>query len=136
MPVDPFKKRSRFLFSPADKLALDPDKGCYNDIGFWGKLSFDVDVFPWQQYFYHHPAHDKLCIAGIRVGKSKGAAFFLLHHAQFHPDSVLINTSLSSEQAKIVYYNLMELIVNDRFKHWIEHTERSPYPLIQLVNGS
>ncbi|HEY7419350.1 MAG TPA: hypothetical protein VH593_29470, partial [Ktedonobacteraceae bacterium] len=76
-----------------------------SDISLWAKLYFDLDIFPWQNYFYHYPCNDKMVIAGIRTGKSKGASLFMLHLAQFNPGIRILNTSISSEQAKIVYHD-------------------------------
>lgn len=136
MPSNPFKATATFHLTKLDRLALDPQQGALDDIGWWGKMYFDAEIFPWQKYFYHAPQKDKMVVAGIRVGKSKGTSFFFLHYGQFHPGARLLNTSISSEQAKIVYTNMLELLSQDRFKHWVAHTERSPYPLIRLVNGA
>lgn len=129
-------KNAPFKLTTLDRVALDPDQGALQDIQFWAKLYFDATVFDWQAYFYHHPAKDKMVVAGIRTGKSKGAAFGLLHYMWSHPGCRVLNTSISAEQAKIVYHELAELAHQDRFKHWIERDEKSPYPLIRLYNGA
>jgi hypothetical protein len=60
-------KTAPFRLTALDLVALDPDAGALNDIGFWAKLCLDATVFDWQQYFYHHPAKDKMVVAGIRT---------------------------------------------------------------------
>lgn len=126
-----------FQLSVVDREAFHPDHPAIDDITWWQQLYFPhLRIFDWQHYFYHYPCKDKMVVAGIRVGKSMGATLGMLHHAQFHPYCRILNTSISSEQAKIVYYNMMDLIQQERFKHWIETTEKSPYPRIQLVNGA
>ena len=109
---------------------------CSNDIGLWVKGYFNGQVFPYQRYFYHAPQKDKLLIAGIRTGKSRLVSMGFLHFAQYHPYSRLLNTSISSEQAKIVFTNCLEYCNHPNFSHWIEHVQSSPYPMIRLVNGS
>lgn len=107
-----------------------------NNIDLWLRGYFDGQAFPYQQQFYHRPQKNKLLVAGIRTGKSRLASFGFLHYAQYHPFSRLLNTSISSEQAKIVFQNCLEYCNAPRFKHWVEHIQSSPYPLIRLVNGS
>ncbi len=116
-----------------DKAILE---NCEYDLNLWMAGYFDGQAFPWQQYFYHAPQKDKCLVAGIRTGKSRLVAMGFLHFAQYHQYSRLLNTSISSEQAKIVYQNCLELCSDHRFSHWVEHTQSSPYPLIRLVNGS
>ena len=135
MPSSPFKTKS-FHLSSLDRELLDPDHGGLQDISWWYKAYFDGELYPWQHYFYHHPAKDKLVVAGIRSGKSYGAAVGLLHFPFYHPYARCLNTSISSEQAKIVFHTMLDLCSRERFKHWVEHIEKSPYPLIRLVNGS
>ncbi len=127
-------EKPAFHLSAVDKVAFNSD--AHVDIDLWARLYWDAEIFPWQSYFMRQPQHDKMVVAGIRVGKSKAAAFGLLHWMQFHPHSRVLNTSISSMQAKIVFQAMMELIGQSRYKHWVEHVEKSPYPLIQLVNGS
>jgi hypothetical protein len=107
-----------------------------NNIDLWLNGYFDGQAFPYQRHFYHRPQKNKLCVAGIRTGKSRLASFGFLHYAQYHPFSRLLNTSISSEQAKIVFQNCLEYCNAPRFKHWVEHIQSSPYPLIRLVNGA
>lgn len=135
MPRDPLKP-NRFFLTPADRAAFDPETGIDADIGLWSKLYFDTELFPWQRYFWHAPQKDRMVIAGIRSGKSFSAAVGLLHFMFYHPHSRVLNTSISSEQAKIVYQSMLELCTQDRFKHWVAKIEKSPYPRIELVNGS
>ena len=99
----PFKLKS-FHMTPLDREMLDPDRGGLNDITWWYKAYFDGTLYPWQHYFYHHPAKDKMVVAGIRSGKSFVAAVGLTHTAFYHPFSRILNTSISSEQAKIVFH--------------------------------
>jgi hypothetical protein len=46
----------------------------------------------------------------------------------------LLNTSISSEQAKIVFTKCVERAKHPNFSHWVEHIQSSPYPMIRLVN--
>lgn len=109
---------------------------CKYDLDLWMRGYFDGQCFPYQRYFYHAPQKDKMLIAGIRTGKSRLVSMAFLHFAQYHPYSRLLNTSISSEQAKIVYQNCLEFCENPRFSHWVEHVQSSPYPTIRLVNGT
>jgi hypothetical protein len=106
-------KSAPFKLTALDRVALDPETGALNDIGFWAKHYFDARVFDWQQYFSHHPAKDKLVVAGIRTGKPKGASVGLAHSMWTHPGCRVLGTSLSSERAKIVYNDTLDVIVQD-----------------------
>lgn len=108
----------------------------FENINTWTQGYFDIELFPWQQYFFHYPTKDKMGIAGIRVGKSFLAGIGALWFGQTHPNSNYLNACISAEQAKIVYHTCVELANMPRFSHWIESIERSPYPLIRLINGS
>ena len=127
------KKTTAFMMNSLDKEILTR---CQYNIDLWAQGYFDAHLFRYQQEFYHRPQKNKLLIAGIRTGKSYVASRGFLHYAQYHPYSRLLNTSISSEQAKIVFNNCLELCNAPRFKHWIEHVQSSPYPTIRLVNGS
>jgi hypothetical protein len=109
----------RIQLTKLDRLAFDPEKGAYSDIAWWAKLYFDAQVFPWQQYFYHHPAKNKLVIAGIRTGKTHLAGFGFAHMGMYHNAIKLLNVSISSEQAKYVYYKLLDIFNHDTLKHWV-----------------
>lgn len=61
MPITPFK-RARFVMTATDKQAFDEEYPALYDINWWAKLYFDCEIFPWQQYFYHHPAKDKMVV--------------------------------------------------------------------------
>lgn len=128
-----FEKNTQFALTALDKEILTY---CRDDIDLWMKGYFDGQLFPYQQYFYHAPQKDKMLIAGIRTGKSHLAGAGSLHFCQFHPAARFLNTSISSEQAKIVYAKCLEFCNMPRFSHWVEHVQSSPYPLIRLVNGS
>jgi hypothetical protein len=128
-----FEKASQFTLTALDKEILTYAR---YDIDLWAQGYFDETLFPFQRYFYHAPQKDKLLIAGIRTGKSHFAARGAMHMMQFNPGSRFLNTSISSEQAKIVYQACLQLCNAPRFSHWIEHVQSSPYPLIRLVNGS
>ena len=123
----------QFALTSLDKEILTH---CEYDIGLWMTGYFDGVVFPYQQYFYHAPQRDKMLVAAIRTGKSELASFGFLHYMQFHPGSQLLNTSISSEQAKIVYNNCLRYCSAPRFSHWVDRVQSSPYPLIRLVNGA
>lgn len=128
-----FDKPSSFAMTALDRAILEYGE---HDLDLWMAGYFDGRAFPYQKYFYHAPQHDKCLIASIRVGKSHQTAMGFLHFAQYHPYSRLLNTSISSEQAKIVYQKCLEMCSAPRFQHWIDHVQSSPYPLIRLVNGS
>src|SRR5260221_10009061 len=128
-----FDKQTQFHLTPLDKEILTRPR---YDIDLWAKGYFDGQLFPYQRYFYHAPQKDKLLIAGIRTGKSTLLGLGALHDGQFNAGSRYLNTSISSEQAKIVYQKCMEYCQHSNFNHWIDHTQSSPYPLIRLVNGS
>lgn len=124
---------------PAFRLtALDHEvlPRCYDDIDLWARAYFDGQLFRYQRHFYHRPQKDKLLIAGIRTGKSELGSLGFLHFAQYHPHARLLNTSISSEQAKIVFTKCVERCHAPRFEHWVEHVQSSPYPMIKLVNGA
>jgi hypothetical protein len=121
-------KKSSFYLTPLDKQIFDPETGAFDDITLWAKLYFDIDVFPWQSYFYHYPCNDKMVVAGIRTGKSKGASLFMLHLAQFNPGVRILNTSISSEQAKIVYHDMLEVITTIASSTGSSVSRRAPIP--------
>ncbi len=141
MPKDPNRK-SAFHMTALDKWAFDPANNLINDIQTWGKAYLDADIFNWQAYFYHarnsvgQPIKDKAAVAGIRAGKTRGISYGFWHHGMYHPYSKHLNTSISSEQAKLVFLNMLEMAESKHLSHWIEHYEKSPYPRIQLVNGA
>lgn len=128
-----FEKPTQFHLTPLDKEILPR---CEHDIDLWSKGYFGGQMFPYQKYFYHAPQKRKTLIAGIRTGKSRLASRGALHHGQYNAYSRFLNTSISSEQSKIVFRNCLEDCNNANFTHWIEHIQSSPYPLIRLVNGS
>lgn len=107
MPIksDKQSKTAQFAMTSLDKEILE--RSHYN-IDLWASGYFDGQVFPWQQQFYHRPQKHKMLIAGIRSGKSRLASMGFLHYAQYHPYARLLNTSISSEQAKIVFTNCLE----------------------------
>jgi hypothetical protein len=117
------QKSKMFAMTALDKEILPR---AVNNIDLWAQGYFDGQVLPYQRQFYHRPQKSKLLVAGIRTGKSRIVSMGFLHHAQYHPYSRLLNTSISSEQAKIVYQNCLEYCNAPRFKHWIEHVQASP----------
>ena len=133
MPSQKFNKVSQFALTSLDKVILE---NCRYNIDLWLKGYFDGQAFPYQRYFYHAPQKDKLLVAGIRTGKSRVVSMGFVHFAQFHQGVRLLNTSISSEQAKIVYQNCLEYCNHPNFSHWVEHVQSSPYPLIRFINGS
>ena len=114
MSTSPFKTKS-FHLTSLDRELLDPEHGGLSDISWWYQAYFDGELYPWHHYFYHHPAKDKLVVAGIRSGKSYGAAVGLLHFPFYHPYARCLNTSISSEQAKIVFHTMLDLCSRERF---------------------
>lgn len=132
MPL-PLLPAKRFQLYSWERAALEA--GATN-IAVWAKAYFDVDLFPWQQYFYHYPVKDKMGIAGIRVGKSFLAAMAALHFCHYHEYGAFLNTSITTEQAKIVYHTCLTYCQEQPFAHWVAKVERSPHPKITLINGS
>lgn len=128
-----YDKPTQFALTALDREVLT--YGQY-DIDLWARGYFGRGLFPYQQYFYHAPQKDKMLVASIRVGKSFLASNGGLHKMQFNPGARFLNTSISSEQAKIVYNHCLEMCNAPNFQHWVEHVQSSPYPLIRLVNGS
>jgi hypothetical protein len=111
--------KPRIQLTKIDRIAFDPEQGCFTDLNWWAKLNYDGEAYPWQSYFYHYPCKDKMVIAGIRTGKTRAAAMGFGHTAMYHPYTKLLNTSTSSEQAKLVYHAVLEMFSYDRMKHWI-----------------
>ena len=90
----------------------------------------------YQHAFYHAPQRNKLLLAGIRAGKTKGVAAGFLHYGVFHPESRLANASISADQAQIVFNDVVDFASRPRFEHWVEDVSRHPYPKVRLVNGT
>lgn len=107
-----------------------------DDLGVFTSYYFDVEPQPWQAYFYHQPQKRKLAVAGIRAGKTFGAALGFIHFAHTHPYSRLANASISADQAKVVFYNALSLVSMPRYSKFVKKVEKSPYPMIQLENGA
>jgi hypothetical protein len=128
-----FDKATQFAMTALDREILTYGG---DDIDLWSKGYFDCGLFDYQSYFYHAPQKNKMLVASIRVGKSFLAGKGGLHKMQFNPGARFLNTSISSEQAKIVYTHCLEMCNAPKFSHWVEHVQSSPYPLIRLVNGS
>lgn len=141
MPKD-LTKRTAFHFTPVDRTALDPDSGAWNDIGLWYRLYTDRELFDWQKYFYHRvsstgkPIKDKLCVSAIRTGKTFGLGKWYAHYGMFHPNRLILNTSISTEQAKLVFYDLRDFFSSDRLKHWVQDIRLAPFPVIELANNT
>ncbi len=106
------------------------------DITLWARYYFDFTPLAFQHKFYHDPRKDKLLVAGVRTGKTKGLALGFLHYMMYHPNCRLGNASSSADQAKIMFDDCSELMASPLFQHWIEDVQKSPYPLIRLVNGA
>lgn len=121
----------QFRLTALDRAILP---ACADDIDLWTRGYFGTSMFRYQRNFYHRPQLDKMLIASIRVGKSELAALGFLHLAQYNPYSRLLNTSISSEQAKIVFTKAVERCHHPNFEHWVEQIQSSPYPMIRLVN--
>lgn len=127
-------KGKSFKLTAADRLIL-------NDVGprqhqLFASHYFDVDLFPWQQYYLQYPCKNKLIVAGIRTGKSFIAAFQLLHFAYWNPGSRLLNVCITADQAQIIFQDIVNLASSARFGHWIAKIVYHPYPAILLHNGS
>lgn len=130
----PFNTKNKpFKLKPYDKPLIEAS---ITNINTWTKGYFNLQLFPWQQYFFHYPVKDKMGIAGIRTGKSFLVAVAALQFCQTHPNARYLNACISTEQAKIVYHTCLELIDSPLFAHWVDHVERSPYAMIRLINGS
>lgn len=91
---------------------------------------------PYQHAFYHAKQKNKLLLAGIRSGKTKGVSAGFLHYGLFHPGSRLANASISADQAMIVFNDVVDFASRPKFEHWVEDISRHPYPKVRLVNGT
>lgn len=127
------KSNRPFRLTEADRKILEIAP---QDPQLWAKWYFDIDLQPWQEYFLLAPQTDKLVVAGIRTGKSFISALGFLWFGQLHPQARILNTSISSEQANIVFQNCLTFCENPRFKPWVEDIVRHPYPAIRLVTGA
>jgi len=106
------------------------------DHQLFAQYYFDVDLFPWQQYFLGYPVKDKLAVAGIRTGKSFATAVGLLEFAYWNPGSRGLNVSITADQALIIFNDIISLAQLPRFRHLIKRVVTHPYPVIELYNGS
>jgi hypothetical protein len=110
-------KKSSFRLTPLDKQIFDPDDwrfGRYYSL--WPSSTSISTSFRGSPISTTTPAMTRWSVAGIRTGKSKGASLFMLHLAQFNPGVRILNTSISSEQAKIVYHDMLEVIGHGSFQ--------------------
>jgi hypothetical protein len=127
-------KPKPFKLLPADRTIL-------NDIGpqrhdIFAKHYFDVELFPWQQYYLAYPCKNKLVVAGIRTGKSFVAAYELLNFAFWNPGSRVLNVCITADQAQIIFNDIVLMATNAKFNHWVAKIINHPYPTIILHNGA
>lgn len=90
----------------------------------------------YQTHFVCHPAPDKLWLAGIRGGKSSTAAVGHLYTAFYKSGARTLNTSISLDQARVVFVECLARLKNTRLERYVEDVVRQPYPQIKLVNDS
>lgn len=122
-----------YRFTETDEVVL---RHTVDDIGLFAQHYFNVEPMPWQRFFYHAPQKNKMVVAGIRSGKTFGASISFLHYALFHPWCRIANASISLDQAKIVYYNALQLAEMPRFQKFVKEARTHPYPEIVLINGA
>lgn len=124
----------QFRMTSGDRAFLnEADPSNYN---LFAQYYFDVELFPWQQYFLGYPCKDKLAVAGIRTGKSFATAVGLLEFAYWNPGSRCLNVSITADQAMIIFNDLATLAQLPRFRHLVEKIVYHPYPQLKLYNGA
>lgn len=140
MPRRKETPRAQYSFSSLDSQILTATE---DDLTLFSEWFFAADEhgvgptpIPWQHYFYHKPQKRKTLIAGIRSGKTYAVSLGFPHYSLYHPYSRLANASISADQAKIVFYNVVDLCSRPRFERFIKDTRKHPFPVIELVNGS
>ena len=126
-------ERKEYSFTDADRKIL---VATVDDITLFCQHFFEQEPMPWQHFFYHAPQKRKIVVAGIRSGKTFGAALGFLHYATFHPYARIANASISLDQAKIVFYTALDLASKLNFERFVEHTVKHPFPTIKMVNGA
>ena len=127
------KHRSEYQFTDVDQKILAATR---DDVTLFSQHYFDIEPMPWQHYFYHAPQKQKIVVAGIRSGKTFGAALGFTHYATFNPYTRIANASISLDQAKIVYTSALELANKSNFSRFVDHVAKHPFPFIRMVNGS
>lgn len=134
MPPRP-KTPSKQLFrlSSTDREILEKTA---NDFSLFSQWFFDIDPIPWQTWFYHKPQKRKILIAGIRSGKTYTISLGFPHYALFNPYCRIANASISADQAKIVFFNVLDLVSRPNFERYVKDSRKHPFPVIELVNGA
>lgn len=107
-----------------------------NDLDAFCTWYFEQKPIPWQTWFYHKPQRRKTLIAGIRSGKTYCISLAFPHYALFNPYSRLANASISADQAKIVFYNVLDLVSRSRFEKFVKDSRKHPFPVIEFINGA
>jgi hypothetical protein len=108
-----------------------------DDVDTFVAKYFNITLFPWQSYFIRYPCRDKLVVAGIRSGKSFASAVHLLHHAYWNPMSRILAVCITSDQARVVFQEIVAMASSPEFEHWIDGDVLfHPYPKLKLINGS
>lgn len=107
-----------------------------NSLTAFSQWYFDIRPIPWQHWFYHRPQKRKTLTAGIRSGKTYCVSLAFPHYALFNPYSRLANASISADQAKIVFYNVLDLVSRSKFEKFVKDSRKHPFPVIELINGS
>lgn len=129
----PTPQAPNYIFTDQDRQILEATSG---DLHLFSEWFFETPPIQWQTWFHHQPQKRKCLIAGIRSGKTFGISLGFPHHSLFNPYSIIANASISADQAKIVYYNVLNLISRKRFERFVKDTHLHPYPYIELINGS
>ena len=75
---------------------------------------------------------------GNRIGKSEVAGMALLLTAMLNPSDEfpVLNTSITMDQAKIVWNFCERKCYSENFEHWIDDIVMSPFPTIKLRTGT
>jgi hypothetical protein len=107
-----------------------------HDLGLFTEHYYGIKPIPWQKFVYHKPQKRKALLAGIRAGKTMGVSLGFCHYAHYHPYAKIANASISADQAKVVFYNVLSMVSRPRYEKFVAHVERSPYPMIRLENGA
>jgi len=79
---------------------------------------------------------EKVAACGIRWGKSESSAIDLLTFALLVPNSYQLVTSITLDQARIVFDAVARFCDCPRFRKHFKSIRTSPFPTLTLQNGS
>lgn len=123
----------QYSITPQDQQILSATAHSLDHFSQW---YFEITPIPWQTWFYHKPQKRKTLVAGIRSGKTYCVSLAFPHFALFNPFSRLANASISADQAKIVFYNVLDLVSRPKYEKFVKDSRKHPFPVIELINGS